>query len=365
MASGQASSKRPSDPLFLVDSLSCSAGRAMSSSTPSSSSISSWTIAPVTLAEYANALYEVVELLRAFNSRTSVPDNSEVLSLSHRLSFLNKSLRDCDEWGLSSSNQIKSQCQAVQDFLDPIETAYTEGTPFPQMLTLLTTQLSNASFETALATALGSLSPLSEGNLDIPPEEVLFIETFRRFNNRSDRILSNLGETVNAASDLLEGLNLLNEACTWNPGPKYISPEGFLINPTLTDSWYTLFLAQADASKIKGISLLRGIDSSEVYPEESSESIYLKKILNKIDASSEEGGFGGLINESLVKKMWEDQSFQVDLRTAIELALNINERAQHDVNKILFETKAIADATASLFENQNQSLTSVARRINR
>lgn len=340
------------------------------SSTPPLSISSTWTIAPVTLAEYANALYEVLEIMNSpsflHSDPNVVPEHEEIFVIAHRLSFLSQKFRDQIQWNLLESDQIKENCQTVQDILDPIERLYFAGIASPsQMLTVIRDQLTPPALRSALVSCLGELSPLQEGSLDISPEEVIFIETFRKFNNQSDKLLSEIGEVLSASSDFLEGLNLLNTACTWNPGQKYISPESTLIDPSSADAWYPLFIAQVNGAQINGIRLLRNIRASAVYPETSNESSYLNKILDKIDAPASENGFENLYNQALIKKMWEDQSFQIDIRTAIELSLNINEKAQHDVNKILFQSKVIADATSSLFENQNQSLTNIAKRINR
>ncbi|WP_157952557.1 hypothetical protein, partial [Candidatus Similichlamydia epinepheli] len=298
-------------------------------------------------------------------------NSADIFTFALRLNNLRKMLYNHQVWGLAGSTDIKRHCEEIQDLLEPISREYESnifqpGLTTPEtMFSVLRNQLRNSDLRTKLATALDELTPLSEGELNVSPEEVMLVDVFRKFDNRSDQTLSDLGDSLSAASDFLEGLNLLNRASTWNPGQNYITANGQLTDASSTDSWYSLFIEQVQLDQIEGIRKLRQIYNNNVYPANSQEHAILRKIINKIDLAESSGGFEGLVNARTISRMWEDQSFQNDLRSAIELAMLINEEGQQNVNKVLFEIKTISDATAHIFENHNQSLISIAKRINK
>lgn len=309
-------------------------------------------------ADTVNALHDVVQ-----NAPSS---NSEKIEQAHTLSQLSSALKEHLTFQLSDSQVMGDIITNAIIAIEPLQVALQSDNATkitlaldafrsdPQSIGALTTLSDPNNWDPNLK-AFGSISLAAIHQLYVPVNSVFTIT------------MADLGQQISVRENLLDSLNKMYAAVSWNPGADFLSPKGDLIEVASTDgtgTWYEKYVEEGIFTKSnEGAEALK-----QMLQEETLAGLPAAEI-KKIQALHDTW-FGISSTQTLAqpgtpehaKAIWTSTDFKINIDEAISGATHFNFVAQTQMREAMQNYDNAYSIIESIRSMEHNSMMESARR---
>ncbi len=329
-------------------------------------------ITRASLYEYVIVLEQIQAIYQAISASASTATPALLQAQARQLAALNEELHQMETMSLIGAPLLASLAQNIINKLQPLTVAVYSAQG-GNIASLASSFGSDTSVAALLQNALNpnnwsqtpGLSGAGYFHILDAPQDYAFYELYRTVEAGMNNSIGLFGNSLQAADEMLQGLNLINTGPTWNPGSDYINTQGMLQDLADGTSWFTQYQVDNISNNIlQGMEILYTVQQGGYFPSGSAEGSMLSAIIAKVSGSLSAGtGYDYAQTEAGALAMWNDTAFRVQLQNGVELITNLNDTAQNQMQRVLLVYQEVTQTMTKLNTRISDQLKKIAKKM--